>query len=81
MRVSVDLQRSIAAGDVGTSGRVPEGSRHRRQQSGDTGEERLDRAGTREVEEDAILVLFDLGRHLEEGEDHRGGLGVGQRRV
>jgi len=33
------------------------------------------------VEEDPILVLFDLRRHLEEGENHRGGLGVGERRV
>ena len=33
------------------------------------------------MEEDPILVLFDLRRHLEEGENHRGGLGVGERRV
>ena len=33
------------------------------------------------MEEDPILVLFDLCRHLEEGENHRGGLGVGERRV
>ena len=31
-----------------------------------------------QVEEDPVLVLFDLGRHFEEGEDHGGGLGVGQ---
>ena len=43
--------------------------------------ERLDRAGTGEVEADPILGLFDLRCHLEEGENHRGGLGVGERRV
>ena len=36
-------------------------------------------ARTREVEEDPILVLFDLSCHFEEGEDHGRGLGLGQR--
>ena len=30
------------------------------------------------MEEDTVLVLFDLGRHFEEGEDHGRGLGLGQ---
>ena len=30
------------------------------------------------MEEDTVLVLFDLGRHFEEGEDHSRGLGLGQ---
>ena len=30
------------------------------------------------MEEDTILVLFDLGSHFEEGEDHSRGLGLGQ---
>ena len=33
------------------------------------------------MQEDPILVLFDLCRHLEESENHRGGLGVGERSV
>ena len=53
------------------------GDRDRRQPSGDTIEERLDRASTGEVEEDPIFVLLDLGRHFEEGESHRQGLGLG----
>ena len=32
------------------------------------------------MEEDPILVLFDLRCHLEEGEHHRRGLGVSERR-
>jgi hypothetical protein len=42
-------------------------------------QQRFDGAGTREVEEDTVLVLFDLSRHFEEGEDHGRGLGLGQR--
>src|SRR5215831_15973939 len=34
---------------------------------------------TREAEQDTVLVLFDLGRHFEEGEDHGRRLGLGQR--
>ena len=33
------------------------------------------------MEEDTVLVLFDLGRHFEEGEDHGRGLGLSQRGV
>jgi hypothetical protein len=33
------------------------------------------------VEENAIFVLFDLGRHFEEREDHSGGLGGSQCRM
>ena len=45
---------------------------------GDTVQERFDGAGRRQVEENAVLVLFDLSRHFEEREDHGGGLGRGQ---
>ena len=33
------------------------------------------------MEENAIFVLFDLGRHFEEREDHSGGLGGSQCRM
>ncbi len=62
----------------GASGRVQRGDRDGREQGGDTVQERFDRAGRREVEEKAVLVLFDLGRHFEEREDQGGGLGGGQ---
>ena len=62
----------------GASRRVHHGQRDKRQPGRDTVQERFDRAGTREVEPDTILVLFDLGRHFEEREDHGGGLGGGQ---
>jgi len=42
-------------------------------------QQRFDGAGTREVEEDTVLVLFDLGCHFEEREDHGRGLRLGQR--
>ena len=81
MRGSGDRQPSSAVGNVGASGRVHEGERHRGQPGGDTVSACLDRAGTGEVEEEPILVLCDLRCHLAEGEHHRGGLGVGARRV
>ena len=43
-----------------------------------TVQQRFDGAGTREVVEYTVLVLFDLGSHFEEGEDHSRGLGLGQ---
>src|SRR6266571_2119609 len=43
-----------------------------------TVEQRFDGAGTRQVEEDTVLRLFDLRRHFEEGEDHGRGLGLSQ---
>jgi len=61
------------------SRRVEPGEWHERQQGCDTVQQRFDGAGTREVEEDPVLVLFDLGRHFEEGADHGRGLGLGQR--
>jgi len=70
VRGSVDRQRSIAAGNVDASGRIPHRDRYRRQQGGDPVEKRLDGAGTGQVEEDPILVLFDLYRHFEERENH-----------
>ena len=39
-------------------------------------QQRFDGAGTREVEEDPVLVLFDLCCHFEEGENDRRGLGL-----
>src|SRR2546423_6589661 len=43
-----------------TSRRVDAGERDERQQSRHTVQQRFDGAGTREVEEDPVLVLFDL---------------------
>ena len=44
-------------------------------------QERFDRARRRQVEENAVLVLFDLGRDFEECKDHGGGLGGGPGRM
>ena len=67
---------------------MDEGSRRVQRGDGEGGEEgrdpvqeRFDRAGRGQVEENAILVLFDLRRHFEEREDHGGGLGGGQCRM
>ena len=57
------------------SRRVDAGEWDEIQQGCHTGQQRFDGAGTRQVEEDTILVLFDLGRHFEEAEDHGRGLG------
>lgn len=43
-----------------------------------TVQQRFDGAGTWEVEDDTGFVLFDLRRHLEQGEHHGGGLDLGQ---
>lgn len=42
-------------------------------------QERLHRAGARQMEEDAILVLFDLYGDFEEGQDDRRGLRLRER--
>jgi hypothetical protein len=42
-------------------------------------QERLPWAGARQMEEDAVLVLFDLRGDLEEGHDDRRGLGLRER--
>ena len=39
-------------------------------------QERFDRAGTRQMEEDVIFVLFDLGGNFEESQDDCRGLGL-----
>ena len=44
-------------------------------------QERLHWAGTRQMEEDAVLILFDLCRNFEEGQNERRGLRLGQGRV
>src|SRR5262249_29011905 len=62
-----------------TSRRVDAGEGDERQQGRHTVQQRFDGAGTREVEENTVLVLFNLGRHFAEGEDHGRGLGLGQR--
>ena len=62
-----------------TSRRVEHGEGDESQQGRHTVQQRFDGAGTREVEEDTVLVLFDLRRDFEEGQDHGRGLGVGQR--
>ena len=62
----------------GASGRVQRGDGDGGEQSGDTSQERFDRTGRRQVEENPVFVLFDLRRHFEEREDQRGGLRGGQ---
>ena len=42
-------------------------------------QERLRWAGARQMEEDAVFVLFDLRGNLEEGYDDRRGLGLRER--
>ena len=61
------------------SGGVPHRERHHIQQGGDTMQERLHGAGMRQMEEDAVLVLFDLRGNLEQGHDDRRGLGLRER--
>ncbi|SRR6266446_3960432 len=61
----------------GTSRRVYHRTRDKIEQGGDTVQERFDGAGTREVEEDAVLVLLDLSCHFEESEDQGSGLRLG----
>ena len=39
-------------------------------------QERLHRAGARQMEAEAILILFDLYGDFEEGEEERRGLGL-----
>ena len=62
-----------------TSRRVEARERDERQQGRHTVQQRFDGAGTREVEEDPILILFDLSCHFEEGEHDRRGLGLSER--
>jgi hypothetical protein len=62
-------------------GCVQHGGRSVRKQRRDALEQHLDGARAGEVEEDAILVLFDVGRYFEEREDQGGRLSVSQRRV
>jgi len=62
-----------------TSRRVDHGEGDESQQGCHTVQQRFDGAGTREVEEDTVLGLFDLRCDFEAGQDHGRGLGVGQR--
>jgi len=62
-----------------TSRRVDHGEWDERQQGRHPVQQRFDRAGTREVEEDTVLVLFDLCGHFEEGENDSRGLGLSER--
>jgi hypothetical protein len=64
---AVDRQQSIAAGHIDASGRIPHRERDHRQQGSHPAQERLDGTGTGQMEEDAILVLFDLRGNFEEG--------------
>jgi hypothetical protein len=64
--------------------KMAEGSGRVQHRDGDGGEEgrdtvqkRFDRAGRGQVEENPVLVLFDLSRHFKEREDHGGRLGSG----
>ena len=63
----------------GASGRVQRRDGDGGEQGGDTMQERCDRAGRWQVEENPVLVLCDLGRHFEQREDNgawwRGGQG------
>ena len=62
-----------------TSRRVEHGEGDESPQGRHTVQQRFDGAGTREVEEETVLGLFDLRRDFEEGQDPGRGLGVGQR--
>lgn len=68
----------LRGASVETSGRVHHEDRDSHQQGCDPLQEPLDRAATRQMEADPILVLSDQGGHFEEREDDGGGLGVGQ---
>ena len=59
---------------------VQRGDGDGREEGRDLVQERCDRARTGQVEETAVLVLFDLGCYFEECQDHGGGLGGGQGR-
>ena len=61
-----------------TSGGVQGGYRDSGEQRGDPAQQRFDRARCREVQENSVLVLLDLSRHFEQGEDHGAGLGGGE---
>ena len=60
------------------SGRVQRGDGDGGEEGRDTVQERFDRAGTGQVEENPVLVLFDLGGDFEEGEDDGRGLRLGE---
>lgn len=64
-----------------TSGGVQGGDRDGGEPCGDPAQPRFDRARGRQVQEHPVLVLLDLGRHFEQGEDHGAGLGCGEGRV
>ena len=68
------LGAAALPGRDGASGRVHYGNGDGSEQCGDTGQERFDWTGCRQVEEHPVFVLFDLRRHLEEREEQRGGL-------
>ena len=51
------------------------------QQGRDTVQKGFHRAGTGQVGQEPVFVLFDLCRHFEEGHNHGGGLGLGEPRV
>jgi hypothetical protein len=63
----------------GPSRRVHHGPWDKIEQGSDTVQARFDGAGTREVEEDAVLGLLALGGHFDEGEEQGGGLRLGSR--
>src|SRR4029453_7508670 len=70
--------RCSEPGTDGASGRVQRGDGDGGEQSDDTGQERFDWAGRRQVEENPVLVLFDLSCYFEERENQRGRLRGGQ---
>src|SRR5262245_31696773 len=61
----------------GTSRRVHQGTWNKIEQGSDPVQERFHGAGTRQVEEDTVFVLLELGCDFEEREDQGGGLRVG----
>ena len=61
-----------------TSGGVQGGYRDGREQRRHPVQQRFDGARRRQVQENPVLVLFDLRRYFEEREDQRGGLRRGQ---
>ena len=64
-----------------TSGGVQGGDRDGGKQRRHPAQQHFDGARCRQVQENPILVLFDLGRHFEQDEDYGRGLGRGEGRM
>ena len=77
-KVSGSGSRRVRSETNGASGRVQRRDGDGGEQGSDPMQERFDGAGRRQVEENPVLVLFDLGRHFEQREDNGARLRCGQ---